>query len=771
MKKVFIKYNPYKVTTEITIDGKPLKKNSRLNVGEKRLQEWVDDLATILFEECNTKSFEITFQGTTPDYEDIMAAAEDAKKQGILINVTHIPAKEVKDKEKLIEAVFKKIQNGPFDEFKTPDVIKAFELAKSSDFEVSVVATMSAGKSTLINSLLGQKLMPAKQEACTATITEIKDNDLDHFTAKVYDKNGSLIETHGNLTYSIMERLNSNPNVAKIHAEGDIPFVTADDVSLVLLDTPGPNNSRNEDHRTATYRMLSESSKTLVLYIMNATQLAVDDDNKLLDHVAESMKVGGKQSRDRFIFVVNKLDDFRKGEDSVEAALNKVKEYLADKGIANPNIYPASALTALNIRTLLSKNIDDDDDDALEAQLKVRKFNKNAEMHFENYAPVPASVKGRIANLLEDAIKDNNANLQALIHCGIVPIEEAIRLYVQKYAKTAKIKNIVDTFESKLQGAQSFEKTKLEIANRKDEFKRIKEMIDAAEKRLESGEEVKSFQNRIAAINYDRDITTQADKIISKIQMEITNKLDDVTNRRSSVKNYKQGQLSEQEAQNMCNELVKFATHLQADVQVKLEDIIRNGVQKNAEELLQQYKEKLMAYSKDMQTGDIKLSPFQIMQGDIPTSTVAISNMISNSTQTKRVKVGEEWVSTGKSWWKKLPIIDWFTDDEGYYRDVMEDQKYIDAGTLARKFLAPIQANLFENRDAAVNYAKAQTNNIKDEFSKRFKELDKELHKKLEELKKFTSDEKEVSKKLQESENLLKWLEDIQKEIEKILDI
>ena len=771
MKKVSIKYNPYKVTTEITIDGKPLKKNSRLNVGEKRLQEWVDDLPTILYEECNTKSFEITFHGTTPDYEDIMAAAEDAKKQGIIINVIHIPAKEVKDKEKLIEAVFEKIQNGPFEEFKTPDIIKAFKLAKSSDFEVSVVATMSAGKSTLINSLLGQKLMPAKQEACTATITEIKDNDLDHFTAKVYDKDGNLIESHGNLTYSIMERLNSNPVVAKIHAEGDIPFVTADDVSLVLLDTPGPNNSRNEDHRTATYRMLSESSKTLVLYIMNATQLAVDDDNKLLDHVAESMKVGGKQSRDRFIFVVNKLDDFRKGEDSIESALKKVKEYLADKGIVNPNIYPASALTALNIRTLLSKDFDEDDDDVLEAKLKVRKFNKNAEMHFENYAPVPASVKGRIANLLDEAVKNNNVNQQALIHCGIVPIEEAIRLYVQKYAKTAKIKNIVDTFESKLQGAQFFEKTKLEIANRKDEFNQIKEMIDATERRLESGEEIKSFQSRIAAINYDKDITTQADKIISKMQAEITNKIEDVSNRRSSVNTNEQGQLSEQEAKNVCDELVKFANHLQADVKVKLEDIIRNGVQKNAEELLQQYKAKLLAYSQDMGVGDIQFSPFQIMKGDIPTSTVAITNMISNSTQTKRVKVGEEWVSTGKSWWKKLPIIDWFTDDDGYYRDVMEDQKYIDAGTLARKFMAPIQAGLFDNRDEAVNYAKAQTNRIKDEFNNRFKELDKELHKKLEELKKFTDDEKDVSKKLQESEKLLKWLEDIQQEIEKILEI
>ena len=83
--------------------------------------------------------------------------------------------------------IFDKIQAGPFDELKQPDVVKAFNMAKSSDFEVNVVATMSAGKSTLINALLRQKLMPAKQEACTATITEIKDNDADHFMAKVYD--------------------------------------------------------------------------------------------------------------------------------------------------------------------------------------------------------------------------------------------------------------------------------------------------------------------------------------------------------------------------------------------------------------------------------------------------------------------------------------------------------------------------------------------------------------------------------------------------------
>ena len=233
MREIFIKYNPYKLVTEIKIDGEPLKKNSKLNFGDRRLQEWVEDLPDILFEECSTRDFKIIFHGTIPDYEDIVAMSEEAEKKNIHIEIEHIPAKEVKDKEEAIQEVFDEIQSGPFEELRQPDVIKAFNMAKSSDFEVNVVATMSAGKSTLINSLLQQRLMPAQQEACTATITEIKDNDADHFIAGAYDKEGHLIQKYPKLTYEIMQKLNANQEVSRILVEGNIPFVTAYSGSVV----------------------------------------------------------------------------------------------------------------------------------------------------------------------------------------------------------------------------------------------------------------------------------------------------------------------------------------------------------------------------------------------------------------------------------------------------------------------------------------------------------------------------------------------------------
>lgn len=754
MKEIFIKYNPYQLVTEITIDGQKLKKNSKLNFEDRRLQEWVESLPDLLFEECNTKDFKITFHGTTPDYEDMEAMAKEAEAKGIHIELEHIPAKEIGDKEVAIQEVFDEIQNGPFNELRQPDVIKAFDLAKSKDFEVNVVATMSAGKSTLINSLLRQKLMPAKQEACTATITKIKDNDADCFMAKVYDKDGTLIQTHAELTYETMEQLNANPSVSRIQVEGNIPFVTADDVSLVLVDTPGPNNSRDPEHKAATYRMLSESSKPLVLYIMNATQLAVNDDYNLLSHVAESMKVGGKQSRDRFIFVVNKLDDFKKGEDSVEAAITKVRDYLKDNGIENPNIYPASALTALNIRTILANSDDDNDDDVYEAKGKVRKFNRNEEMHFEKYAPLTPSMRGEVEDMLAKAVAEGDDNQQALIHAGIVPIEAAIRMYVQKYAKTAKIKNIVDTFIKKLESTQSFEKTKQEIATNRDEQKEILAQIDVIKKKLASGEDAKKFKTQIEQINYDKEISKLAQSVIVAAQKKITKQLSSTD-----------AKLSKRDAESICQVFAKFAEGLQAEVQVKLENLISNHVKKNAEDLLEQYKKKIAELAQDVKVGSVELNPFELMQGDIISDTSAL---ISKMTKSERVKVGEEWIENeDRKWYKPWT---WF-QEKGHYKEIYEDKEYVDGTELAQKFFAPIQELLYENSESAVEYAKKQTALIKKEFAKKFDELDAVLQSKLKELEICAKDNENIEAKIKETQERLDWLEKIQNKVNGILEI
>ena len=286
MKTIYIKYNPYKVETEIKIDDELVKENSQLNVKGKRLQEWVENLPEILVEECNDSEYKIIFHGTALDFDDVQEVIEGAKLKeafnGIVFEYEHQKGQEVEDKELRIKKIFEEIQQGPFEELKGEDVKKAFEQAQNQDFPVNVVATMSAGKSTLINALLGKKLMPSSQEACTATISEIQDNDKEIFEAQAFDKDGNLCATSNDLNLETMKEWNSNEKISKIEIKGDIPFVNADDTRLILMDTPGPNNSRDKAHQETTMRALSESSKTLVLYILNATQLGINDDNNLL---------------------------------------------------------------------------------------------------------------------------------------------------------------------------------------------------------------------------------------------------------------------------------------------------------------------------------------------------------------------------------------------------------------------------------------------------------------------------------------------------------
>lgn len=105
MKKVSIKYNPYLVTTEVTIDGQSPKPNSQLNVGKLRLQDWVDHLPEILCNEYRDNNFEITFIGTQADYEDVTIAFKSFNKP-MKVSYNFIKKADISDVEKEVKAIF-----------------------------------------------------------------------------------------------------------------------------------------------------------------------------------------------------------------------------------------------------------------------------------------------------------------------------------------------------------------------------------------------------------------------------------------------------------------------------------------------------------------------------------------------------------------------------------------------------------------------------------------------------------------------------------------
>ena len=760
MKKVFIKYNPYKLETEITVEGKKLAQNS--NLGERsapgtRFQEWVEDLPKLLVEEYNDTDFEIVFHGTLLDYEDLTEVFTEAYKKGQLTaKLERKPAKETSDKEVLIDEVFKKIQEGPFEELRAEEIKSAFEHAKSSDFEVCVVATMSAGKSTLINAMLCDKLMPSKQEACTAIITRLKDNDNDTWQAEVYNKENCLIETHEALNYQTMERLNGDESVSMIKAVGNIPFVTAEDVSLVLVDTPGPNNARDPEHKKVQSKFLGTSSKSLVLYIMEGTFGSEDDDN-LLKRVAESMSVGGKQSKDRFLFVVNKMDDRRKEDGDTQQMLNRVREYLSKHGIENPNLFPAAALPALNIR-LIEKGVELDEDTMDETEVKVKKLNRNEQFYLENYATLPGSVSGKIKDELSKAEKSNEKNEQALIHTGVPSVEAAIRQYVQKYAKTAKIKNIVDTFIHNLDEAKCFENTKKELAERQDERDEILANINNIRYKMQDINDAKKFSDTVddTIIKIDDDSREVVERTIKKFEAKISDRI-------SKIKGV---QLDIKDAEYEVTQLKKFAERIEPDFREELEEMIQTKVISTGEALLNEYKKKLASLTEGIgEIGGFKIKPSEFMKGSVIS---ADSFVVKKFIQTKKVEDGEEWVeNTDKKWYKPWT---WF-QEKGYYRTKYKTVEYIEGDELAQAFLQPVEDNLFENGENARKYVLEESKKIANAFNSVFEKLDKKLEEKLQKLEECVASRFAAEKQIEESKKNLKWLEDIHREVETILEI
>ena len=218
---------------------------------------------------------------------------------------------------------------------------------KSKNFNIMMIATMSSGKSTLINAILGGELLPSKNEACTAVISKIFHvKNRKHFISRLIFKEGGM--SHWSKTnLNLLDGYNNQVNSKMIETKGDIKFIKENiKKTPVFIDTPGPNNSQDYLHREVTYQALSNEITDLIIYVLNATQLGTDDDKLLINYLKEDVDRVTKT-----IFVVNKVDylDPENGE-SISKMLETVENYLEESGIKKPMIIPVSAGLAKLLR-------------------------------------------------------------------------------------------------------------------------------------------------------------------------------------------------------------------------------------------------------------------------------------------------------------------------------------------------------------------------------------------------------------------------------------
>lgn len=202
---------------------------------------------------------------------------------------------------------------------------------RQEPFGVMVTATMSAGKSTFINALTGKYICLSQNMACTSKIHCIVNKAFEDGHSAEYDHD--LVLTAGKEELlNDNEKNSSDKIVVSTKFRGGLS-----EQRIVVNDTPGVNFSGDAEHKQITSRLLRRRNYNLLIYVMNATQLATNDESEHLDFVKLNIK------RTPVLFVINKIDTFNIEEENLEDAIQRQVKMLQGKGFKNPMVCPVSS--------------------------------------------------------------------------------------------------------------------------------------------------------------------------------------------------------------------------------------------------------------------------------------------------------------------------------------------------------------------------------------------------------------------------------------------
>lgn len=755
MKTVKIKYNPYLLKTDITIDGKEPQSNSSLHFGKQRLQEWAEKFVKILLDEYRDANVTIEFTGSLDDYNDLKETIEASSDMIKVAKWSHNCIQDVEEVEKEVFKIFNEIQEGPVKALKDKVIIDSFEQATSAQFCINVVATMSAGKSTLINALLGKKLMPMANKATTATIVRIIASPQKHFSAIAKGKNDEEIARDENLTYETMDAWNVDERISSIDIYGPIPCVDNVGMRLVLIDTPGPNNSRDERHKAMTYGMLESSEKSLVLFVVNATSEGTDDESTLMDYVSDCMQKGGKQSRDRYIFAVNKLDecDPDNPSDSIPGILDKVKETLDERDIKNPNLFPTAALPCLQFR---------------DKELKKRyllKFEsilaESEEFEFDryyNFNHLPVSSRIRLG-------KSNNEYEATELHTGIPSIEEAIRQYVNKYARTMKVKDLVDSFNQRLVSLKAVADFEKQLRDNIQEKERLLSEIATMEEQISSGQSATNYVELINNVDPSNTIKSE----VSKLRGFLTriDKLIASYNSQTSV--------PKREAEKIVGRLESQKEDMIEQLDSRLRAIYDNCFRLTYEMIINEYREKLSKLGFKTNDNEFEFNPVDFIGQDLLDIEYIISNATSSVDEghkeyyidIERDEVDRPWYDITALWKGRKKTIEREVTKSKWVSKYVE---YVDMSEVVHDYFEPLYDQIVEAIDGIVNHIKQETEKLKETLKTQIKKVEEILANKLKDLRKRVSDVERTQKDIEQQESDLKWMNGIIKRVNDLIN-
>ncbi len=243
------------------------------------------------------------------------------------------------------------------------DISFASENLRQGVFRVLVLGDMKRGKSTFINVLIGEKLLPSDVNPCTALLTILRFGLTKKVT--VYFKEGRYPEQLDFETFKQQYIIDSDeakklesenksafPNVSHAVIEYPLPLL---ENGIEIVDTPGLNDTEARNEISLSYI----NNCHAILFVFRASQPCTLQERRYLENYIKGRGL-------TTFFLINGWDEIREGlidpEDVEELAESEEKlhrvfrtnigEYCQIDGqdIYNDRVFKISSLKALRLR-------------------------------------------------------------------------------------------------------------------------------------------------------------------------------------------------------------------------------------------------------------------------------------------------------------------------------------------------------------------------------------------------------------------------------------
>ena len=782
--ELYLSHNPYRIETVFRIDDKNcedpwFKELSCADGMPARLQMWIGQFFDRLHEAYPGKErFYLTYNGTSADCRDVEEEAlSAATRLGVEIKVVKEACGDPEAKFQVLRQLYHEAVTGPYDEFHKLEMEGDFQRVEDRLLSVSIMAPMKNGKSTLLNSILGCDLLPHATQRCTAKISYIEHCDgMDGFEAKSIAADGTASE-YLPCDIKLLSEWNMNDGVRSVMIRGALPGIKVDDYRLQFVDTPGPDSAVHKEDQVTIDRFLSDNSLPMVCYIIDKLN---SSEERYLARLKEQMSRFGKQSADRFIFVVSCMDrsEVEKGDskdkNQIRAKIEGIRADLSLLGIQNPRIIPVSAKIALKAREYMTLD-EDDQEDAGDDMKRFRKGLKRIKSTLLDYSSVSSAIRNKIeaevAEIQEkiDAEKDDlkdHLRLAELLS-GIPTLEMAIEEYVTKYSVPARIYDAATLFDQGIQKARAVEALVAEVEDRKTSVQKIGEKIEKLRHFLFQREGIEEMREKLFPAKWVESLTLKKELSAADhdFDVRVREKLADWNPKTRDAND----NIKPDEAKGLAENFIAFMDGLSKEMLSVYSNHVEEDARAGFKNLKTQYDAKIKEILGEMPK-ELKdfmehvrfvLEPNAHMKFDVDK---IITHTTEDCLVTREITMEEDgfWHAV----WALMPFTDTTVDMQS--RRPVEHVNYQTLKSRLRQAANDIrQSGLVK----AENVAEAKYGELRELMMKQFDSIDVRLKEFEKDLQKSLSEVGKESKRIDEYRQTLAWVREFQEKLGRVLDL